>query len=305
MPLRWSRSSSAKETSLPGRSARTPSSVVILRVVAGVMTFAAVLSLFGFIIGKQTINKADDPVDVIENRLLRGTGIPLIEPDSGQTDDEMFLDGPLGNLLPEPDVLVDPRDHNKRNLYPVDADPGFPPDGTKLGTFVAKLYLEHQRRYENITLELVQRRDAVYLAGAGMCEVVQSRYVLLKPCIFREEIVSALSSGVRGPYEMEILRSLSFFVSLPFEGYSRHITSTFGCGGLAEYRMTVQYLRKMREGYISLRIPYSVSEVDAVDDLIAGAATPCRGEDVFFEPEQLMKMLALIDIQRAAPEQGE
>jgi hypothetical protein len=184
-------------------------------------------------------------------------------------------------------------------------DPGFPPEGTKLGTFTAKLFFENQRRYEDITLDLVMRNDAVYLAGAGMCEVIQSRYVLLKPCIFREEIVSALSSGVRGPYEMEILRSLSFFVSLPFEGYSRHITSTFGCGGLAEYRMTVQYLRKMREGYISLRIPYSVSEVDAVDDLITGAATPCRGEDVFFEPEQLMKILALIDVQRAEQEQGE
>jgi hypothetical protein len=76
-------------------------------------------------------------------------------------------------------------------------------------------------------------------------------------------------------------------------------------GSLAEYRMTVQYLRKMRDGYISLQMPFSASEVDAVDDLKVNAATPCRGEDVFFEPEQLVKILALIDAQRSSVNMGE
>jgi hypothetical protein len=260
------------------------------------MLMASVLCLFGYIKGKYTDNKADDPVDVVENRLLRRAGIPETAP--GQTGDAPLADDPLGGIFPDADALVDPRDQEKRDLYSVEADPGFPPEGEKLGTFAAKLFFEHQRRYEDITVELVRRRDAVYLAGAGMCEIVQSRYVLLKPCIFREEVVSDLSSGVRSAYELEILRSLSFFVSLPFEKYSRHITSTHGCGSLAEYRMTVQFLRRIRDGYISLRIPFSVSEVDAVDDLKANASKPCNGEDVFFDPEQLVKLLALIDIQR-------
>jgi hypothetical protein len=269
------------------------------------MIFAAFASLFVFIVRKHAQNLADDPVEVVENRLLRRVGIPTPGPDNRATE-EIFLDGtPLEKLIPDPEVLVDPRDKEKRNLYSLDADPGFPPEGTKLGTFTVKLFFENQRRYEDITLELVRRRDAVFLAGAGMCEVVQSRYVLLKPCIFREEIVSDLSSPERSTYEMEILRSLSFFVSLPFEGFSRHITSTYGCGGLAEYRMTVQYLRRLREGYISLRMPYSVSEVDAADDLKANAAAPCRGEDVFFEPEQLVKVLALIDAQRTRQNMGD
>jgi hypothetical protein len=295
--------SRALRPAFSGRTAKTPSSAIILRVLIAVMLACSFLSLGVFVLSKYTRTVADDPVEVVEDMLLkRSTPLPADPFEAGREQHADNLSGPLGELFPDPEVLVDPRDREKRSMSSLGTDPGFPPTGIKLGVFTAKLFFENQRRYEDVTLELIRRQDAVFLAGAGMCEVVQSRYVLLKPCIFRDEIVERLSSGVRGPYEFEILRSLSFFVSLPFEGYTRHITSTLGCEGLAEYRMTVQFLRRLREGYVSLRIPYSVSEVDAVEDLQANADSPCRGEDIFFEPEQLMKMLALIDMQRSARE---
>jgi hypothetical protein len=282
-----------------------PSSVIILRVLVGVMLFAAAVCLFGFILGKHADNRADDPVDVVEYMLLRRSkGIPVPEEDGTRREDGILDDTPLDGLLPNTDIPADPRSEGRKQLYSVDSDPGFPPDGIKLGSFTAKLFFENQRRYSDVNLELVERYDAVYLAGAGMCEIVQSNYVLLKPCIFREELVADLSRRSRSIYELEILRSLSFFVAIPFERYSRHITSTHGCGSLTDFRMSVQYLRRMREGYISLRLPFSVSETDAVGDLKANAARPCKGEDVFFEPEQLIKMLAIIDEQRVLHGKG-
>jgi hypothetical protein len=296
-----------KRSPLDAKLRKKPSAVFILRFLSIALFVGMILSVFGNFVSKYTSNDSDDPIGTVESQLLGRMKIPEIGERKKEPDGlDKLLEGEvdLDALLPSPDALTDNRRLKTADLFGRENDPGFPPEGTKLGALQGKIFFENQRRYDDIGMELIRRRNAIFLSGAGMCEVVQSGYVLLKPCIFREKIVDDLDAG-RSPYEMEILRSLSFFVTLPFEGYSRHITSTYGCSDLAEFRMTVQFMKRMRDGYVSLRLPYSISEVDAVEDLLENASRPCRGEDVFFEPEQLVKMLALIDLQRAYNKHGE
>jgi hypothetical protein len=305
--LRCGITSPRKVSPLRAKLNKTPASARLSKFFMIAMIALMGIAIAGSLLKKFTVTDADDPVAAVAARLLnpdkgKAGATKDARRDAHENGLVKILDGEvdLGGIIPEPDVLTDPRENSdpaRRELMDRSVDPGFPPEGTRLGKLPAKIFFENQRRYDDVKLELVRWRDSVFLSGAGRCEVVQSKYVLLKPCIFREKIVDVIGED-RSPYEIELLLSLSLFLSLPFEGYARHISSVLGCGNTADYKMSVQFMRRIREGYISVRLPYSVSEVEALDDLKANAARPCRGMDIFFEPEQLVKILALIELQR-------
>jgi hypothetical protein len=238
-----------------------------------------------------TKTKSEDPIKSELTRLFSDKK-HVQEEDKGSDD---FLD----TILPKSNVQEDYLDSPEKTLFTErKGDPGFPPGGDKLLSLRGFVFFENQRRYEPVRLELIQWGNSVYLAGAGMCEVVQSKYVLLKPCIFREQMISDLDTKTATSYEIEMIKSINFFLTSQFEPYARHITSTLMCDSINKYKITVQYLNTSKDGYISINVPFSVSEVDAYGDLLKEEKLKCSGIDIFFDPESVLLINTTIESAR-------
>ena len=258
------------------------------------MVLGGVALGFYVVFDLHTENLSEYPVKSELTRLLvkKEKEQPLESPISSSLLDE---------VLPQPSIQKDYLEAPNKEIFQKKVgDPGFPPDGDKLLTLRALIFFENQRRYEPVRLELIRWGDSIYLAGAGMCEVVQSKYVLLKPCIFRDKIVDDLSSGSASNYEVELIQSLNFYLTLPFEPFARHITSSLECETMQQYKLTVQYLGSAKEGYISINVPFTTSEVDAVGELIKNSKNSCAGLDLFFEPEIVLHIYSAIEEVRAS-----
>ena len=265
-------------------------SAIILYGFSCLIWIGAVVMVGATMTSFHTKTVSEDPIKSELTRLFSDKKIV-----SEDSSENTFLE----NILPKSNVQEDYLDVPEKNLFAERrGDPGFPPGGDKLLSLRGYVFFENQRKYEPVRLELVQWGNAIYLAGAGMCEVVQSKYVLLKPCIFRDKIVDDLSIGSATPYEIEMIQSINFFLTLPFEPYARHITSSLSCYGSNKYKLTVQYLNSAKEGYISVNIPFSSSEVDALGDLKKEESNKCSGLDIFFEPESILLMNSAIEEAR-------
>jgi hypothetical protein len=176
---------------------------------------------------------------------------------------------------------------------------GFPPVGELAGDFPAFIYYPLQKRFSSVSLTAVESEHGLVLYGATLCEKIIDDVVVLTPCIYRELFPVLPGNLDRSRLEFDLAETVRRGLELDFIPWARYAISYSGCGG-GNFRTTFQFGEAGHEKFVSLRMPYSINEVDALSDLDRRSQTPCLGLDLFLAPETVVRLLTELQRVRLA-----
>jgi hypothetical protein len=235
-----------------------------------------------------------------ENRQAKPELLVELERETGKAFTQEETAVPRGqHKTEEPEIVFHSPDRNFISQDPPVSELGFPPVGTYLDTYLSFLYHPLQKRFAEVSLKAVQNGYGVIVYGAALCEEVKEENVVLTPCIFRELFPVKKGSSDTSVLEYDLTETVRKGLDLEFIPWARYAIAYTGCAA-GNYRTTFQFGENESERYITLRVPYSSHEFDALTDLDIRSKNPCQGIDLFFTPETILKLLNKIQETRIA-----